>query len=314
MPLIRQTPQFSGIFNNIQFIENKDIESCDYWVVYDDLRSAEEVLCPPDNTILITGEPPCIKTYDNLFINQFSKIITSHRNLVHPNIINYQPGLPWHIGRKIVNSEINEYPLNYDELSSLEFFDKEKLISTIVSNKTITKDQKQRVKFIEKFEKYSNFDLDVFGTGRNFINDKRDAIAPYKYHLAFENCAVSDYFSEKLSDAYLGGAYPFYYGCTNIDRYFSPDAYTQISIYNIKESIEIIEEKIKNNSYEKSVDAIRVARQLTLSKYNLFGIISNCIKSDKAHALLPKQKITIYPQNHYHKYNLIKKIRRLFRI
>ena len=127
MPLIRQTPHFSGIFNNIRFVENEEIESCDYWVVYDDIRSDEEVMVPQKNTLLITGEPPCIKTYDKKFINQFSTIITSHRNLNHSNVINYQPGLPWHVGRKIINADTSEYLLNFDDLFSIDHFDKTNL-------------------------------------------------------------------------------------------------------------------------------------------------------------------------------------------
>jgi hypothetical protein len=313
MPLIRQTPKFSGIFDNIRFMENEGVENCDYWVVYDDLRSAEEVMCPQKNTILITGEPPCIKTYDRSFLNQFSVIITSHRKLIHHNKIYYQPGLPWHVGRKIINPEVSEYPLNFDELSSIDHFDKPNLISAVVSSKTKTRDQKQRIKFVEQFKKRSSFDLDTFGTGRNLIDDKWNAVAPYKYHLVLENCAVPDYFTEKLSDSYLGGAYPFYYGCPNINRYFPENSYTQIDIYNIDESIEIIEKKIAENVYEQSIDAIMKARNLILWKYNFFALISFIINQDSTTAGQPKGRIIIHPQISCEEKHLPGKIKGLLR-
>jgi hypothetical protein len=313
MPLIRQTPHFSGIFNNIQFIENEEIESCDYWVVYDDLQSDEEVTVPQKNTLLITGEPPCIKTYDTSFINQFSTIITSHRNLKHFNIINYQPGLPWHVGRKIINSDVSEYLKNFDELSSIDHFDKSNLLSVIVSSKTKTKDQKQRLKFVEMFKRRSNFNLETFGIGFNRIDDKWDAIAPYKYHLVLENCAIPDYFSEKLSDTYLGGAYPFYYGCTNLDRYFSENSYTQIDIYDIDESIELIEKKINENIYENSINAILKARNLIFMKYNFFALISNCINRTLINSGQPKEHIVMHPQTYYDKNRVSVKLKELIR-
>jgi hypothetical protein len=313
MPLIRQTPHFSGIFNNIRFIENEEIESCDYWVVYDDLRCDEEVMVPQKNTIFITGEPPCIKTYDNSFLRQFSTIITPHRNFKHPNIINYQPALPWHIGRKIINSEVSEYPLNYDELSLVDHFDKLNLISVVVSNKTKTKAQKKRIQFVEMIKKRSDLNLIVFGTGMNPIDDKWNAIAPYKYHLVLENCAVPDYFSEKLSDTFLGGAYPFYYGCTNLDRYFPENSYTHIDIYDIDESIEIIEKKINENTYENSIDAILKARNLIFTKYNFFAVISSCITRNLINSKHAKDRIVIRPQTYYDTHYITGKLKGLVR-
>jgi hypothetical protein len=313
MPLIRQTPHFSGIFNNIRFVENEKIESCDYWVVYDDLRSEEEVMVPQKNTLLITGEPPCIKTYDAKFINQFSTIITSHRTLKHPNVINYQPGLPWHVGRKIINSDISEYLLNFDELSSIDHFDKSNLLSVVVSSKTKTKDQKQRLRFIEKFKRRSNFNLEKFGIGFNRIDNKWDAIAPYKYHLVLENCAVPDYFSEKLSDTFLGGAYPFYYGCTNIDRYFPESSYTQIDIYDMDESIEIIEKKINQNIYENSIEAIMHARNLIFMKYNVFALISYYINQNGIKSSSQKEHIVMHPQSYYDEKRVVGKFKSLLR-
>ncbi len=313
MPLIRQTPHFSGIFNNIRFVENEEIESCDYWVVYDDIRSDEEVMVPQKNTLLITGEPPCIKTYDKNFINQFSAIITSHRNLHHSNVINYQPGLPWHVGRKIINADTSEYLLNYDDLFSIDHFNKTNLISAVVSSKTKTKDQKQRLKFIETFKRRSNITLEKFGIGFNQIDNKWDAIAPYKYHLVLENCSVPDYFSEKLSDTYLGGAYPFYYGCTNLDRYFTENSYTHIDIYDIDESIEIIEKKINQNIYENSIEAIMNARNLIFLKYNVFALISYYIYQNKIKSNTKKEHIRIHPQSYYEEKRVIGKFKSLLR-
>jgi hypothetical protein len=147
----------------------------------------------------------------------------------------------------------------------------------------------------------------------NRIDDKWNAIAPYKYHLALENCAGPDYFTEKLSDTYLGGAYPFYYGCSNIDRYFPENSYTQIDIYHIDESIEIIEKKINENIYDNSIEAIMKARNLILMKYNFFALISYFINQDLATSRSPQEHIVIHSQIYYEEKHISGKIKKLIR-
>jgi hypothetical protein len=62
-PLVRQTPGSKGIWGDYQFFIDQDIEECDFWVVYAGFAKTERALCPPENTILITGEPPTCLLY-----------------------------------------------------------------------------------------------------------------------------------------------------------------------------------------------------------------------------------------------------------
>ena len=55
-PLARQTPGQSGRFGDCQFHINCDVESCDYFVVLEDLITRQTTRCPPDNTLLVTFE------------------------------------------------------------------------------------------------------------------------------------------------------------------------------------------------------------------------------------------------------------------
>ena len=59
-------------------------------------------------------------------------------------------------------------------------------------------------------------DIDI-----NPIEDKFDALIGYKYHLALENSVIPDYWTEKLADSLLAWCKPIYYGCPNINDYFS---------------------------------------------------------------------------------------------
>ena len=77
------------------------------------------------------------------------------------------------------------------------------------------------------------------------IPDKWDAIYLYKYHIVLENCSIPDYWTEKLADAFLGLAYPIYYGCTNLSSYFPEKSFTPIDIDNPEQAISILKKLLK---------------------------------------------------------------------
>lgn len=274
-PLVRQTPGDKGIWGDCKFFVNEEIDECDWWVVYEGLTKPEKTKCPPENTILITGEPPSVGKYGKRFLSQYGTIVTCSRNLEHPNVIYSQQSLPWHIGKHYRNEKITHFSHNYDELMRNEYVKKDKLMSVIVSNKTLTKGHRDRIHFLEKLSNNIVGEIDIFGKGIRDIEDKWDGIARYKYHLVLENCRLSDYWTEKLSDAFIGGSYPLYYGCPNIYDYFSKDSLALIDIKNIRKSVATINAVIKKNQYEKAIININESRDLVLNKYSLFPMLCN---------------------------------------
>ena len=78
-PLIWQTPGGKGIWGNCEFILDSDLEECDYWFVYENLKRTETTLCPRSNVIFITGEPPEVRHYNPFFLRQFSRVLTRSR-------------------------------------------------------------------------------------------------------------------------------------------------------------------------------------------------------------------------------------------
>lgn len=281
-PLLRQTPTESGKWGECLFyVNNIDIKECDYWFIYDGLTKEEAVSCSPENIFFITGEPVSVKTYNKTFLKQFSTIITSQQGIKHKNIIFQQESLPWHVGRKVNNEKNISFSHNYDELKAISYFNKIKLLSLIVSNKDMTSGHKKRLDFIKKIREHFGDKVDIFGRGIQSIEDKWDAIEPYKYHIVLENSVTPHYWTEKLSDAYLGGAYPLYYGAPNIYEYFSSNALTLLDINDPALAIKTIERVINEDLYEKSRLDIMNARNLVLDQYNLFPNICNLVKNHK---------------------------------
>ena len=296
---LRQTPQNSGIFGNCQFFINQEVGDCDFWIVFEGLTEEEKTVCPKENTILITGEPPSIKKYSPKFVKQFGTVITCHRKMKHPNKIYSQQGLPWMVGGSFIKNQkqwLTEFTKSYDELKELQLPKKTKLLSVISSNKTMTKGHQKRLEFVNKLKEHFGEKIDVFGNGLNDFEDKWDVIAPYQYHIVIENCQQEDYWTEKLADCFLAESYPFYSGCPNIDDYFSKKAYTSINLDNPKDSIELIEKVIQNNFYENSLEELKNAKNLVLDKYNLFALINEFVLN-KSSSKCSKELLIIKLEN-----------------
>jgi len=290
-PLERQLPNSFRTFGDCEFYINKNIKECDYWFIFDNVSEPDQTMCSRENIVLITAEPPDIKSYDDDFIKQFTSVITCHSNIYSENVIKSQQGQPWFVGYDLSSKKVEK---NYNDLIKSNPA-KEKLISVITSIKSVTDGHRKRYDFVMKLKEYFGDKIDIYGQGINNINDKWDAIAPYKYHIAIENTSIEDYWSEKIADSYLGGAYPLYYGCTNIDKYFSPESYSLIDINDFEKSVQIILNVIENNLYEKRVQNIYQAKDLILNKYNVFALINEYIQNQPV-TNKNKSKLIIYPE------------------
>ncbi len=296
-PIERQLPSRSNVFDNCQFYINEEVKECDYWFVYGDLSEIDSSVCPEGNTVLITCEPPSIKTYAPAFVSQFDAVITSQRKIkkYHKNVIFSQQAFPWHVGRIYRENGIDSFDKDYSQLKSIKKINKNKIISVLSSNKVETRGHKKRLLFVRKLKDYFGDQIDIYGRGINPINDKWGAIAPYKYHVVIENDYIDDYWTEKLADVYLAGAFPFYYGCPNLNNYFPNDSYRPIDIGNFEQSILTIEHDLKNSKWETSYPSIIESRKLVLDKYNLFATISRYCNEDKKKDGL-RNKISLAPE------------------
>ena len=295
-PILRQTPGGRGEWDDCQFIVDQDYGETDFCVVYDSLPGLVKTRCARENTIFVTGEPPGVKVYDLNFLKQFGTIVTCHRSIRHPNVIYTQQGLPWLVGARCDGHVLYDRHLtkDYDELRATKSFKKTKLVSIICSNKAFTTGHKRRLNFVQAISRRMP-EIDIFGQGFRVIEDKWDGIADYKYHIALENCAYPDYWTEKLSDAFLAGAYPLYYGCPNLKDYFPPGSYTPIEIEEPTIGIQAIEHAIAMNLYEKSIDEILLAREGVLERHNLFALLSRiCRAQGKQNQ---KRDITLKPES-----------------
>jgi hypothetical protein len=262
---LRRFPNREPVWGNCRFIFDPDCREYDWLVVYDDLprgSPVEHLACPRQNTMLITGEPSSITHYGKRFLAQFGHVLTGQEPwaLDHPGVIRRQPGLLWYYGG-------SDHRGTYDSLASASPSEKTKNISTVCSTKAMRHTlHSQRLAFTKRLMKDLP-ELAVLGYGMGHLDNKADAIDPYKYHLVIENHSCPHHWTEKLADAYLGYSLPIYFGCTNPGDYFPEESFAWIDIRNYDASLAKIRSLIANDDYEARVPAIIEARRRILEEY-----------------------------------------------
>ena len=184
---------------------------------------------------------------------------------------------------------------DYDFLLKLKYNDSINNFSAIISNKNNYFGYQLRINFlINLSNKYPGL-CDIYGAdwnkelgisykgelgnyhNRNKNNtSKYDGLINYKYSLCIEPCCRKNYFSEKFTDAILCWTIPIYYGCLNISDYFPSDCYYYIDINN-SNSLEKLKEIINKPITQKNIEALEIARNLILNKYNIWQNIDDII-------------------------------------
>jgi glycosyltransferase involved in cell wall biosynthesis len=132
---------------------------------------------------------------------------------------------------------------------NINIHSKTKNISCISSNKSFLDGHTDRLAMIHYILSRGTKDcFDMFGDGFNFIEHKIDGLRDYRFSIAIENGYLNNMATEKISDCFLTGTIPIYYGCPNIGDYFHTDG---IITFNTAEELEdIIHHLHQDGEYE----------------------------------------------------------------
>jgi hypothetical protein len=286
--LRRQLPDKAPEWGNCRFFFDMECDDYDWLVIYHDLPhkgkdhwlSYEELRCPRERTLLLTGEPSSITVFGREYLRQFGCVLTSQEPWAmrgHPNVIYHHAGLHWHYGLPFDGTP----PLGWDALAASSPPEKTKTIATVCSQRVGKPTlHSARVRFTRRLHKDIP-EMDVFGHGVKNMVDKAEALDPYKYHITVENHIYPHHLTEKLPDAFLGYTLPFYHGAPNAAEYFPRESFIPIDILNYPRSRDIIKSHIRNNEYEDRLPYIREARRRVLEKENLFAILARIIEDQE---------------------------------
>lgn len=308
--ILRQFPDSKITWGDYEFQINKNVKECDFWVVYSKgQKGTDKSLVAPQNLIFISGEPEDVYHYSNKFLRKFNTVITARRDIKHKNMFYSHPAQPWWVGRREEKDGSIEFTMKFNDF--LKSPEKSKIISVISSNKAFTKGHNDRIRFVNRLKDHFGDQLDIFGRGVNGFEDKWDTLGQYKYHIALENSSGPDYWTEKLADSFLTETFPFYYGCTNLEKYFPENSYKNLDIHNINKAIEIIEKGLTDNLRESNYKSLIEAKRRVLYQHNLLALIARVCDQMKLNE--PKKLITIrYETSYFDPYKIPMLIRRYY--
>tara|TARA_B100002019_G_C21274951_1_gene604972 strand:+ start:1172 stop:2200 length:1029 start_codon:yes stop_codon:yes gene_type:complete len=297
----------NNTFCGKKFFLNSDIKDPDYWFVFEDINSDyDTAYVDPKKIYYLNTETSYEKTYFlqehlKLYLDQFHFKFGCYTDFTE-NYYSDLPFLPWMINKKHNEISISEHIRDINFLRNYEPTKKSKLISVICSDKIHTVNHKLRYEFIKKLKNHFGDDLDWFGRGVNRVTYKWDAIHEYKYQIVLENDSRNNLVSEKLYDSFLGLSFPFYYGASNLNKYFDNDSFKEIDILDTKYSIKTIEEGISSKLYENNLEKLKISREKVLNELNLFERISKLIDINENNIITSnKEECKIYSVNYFWK-------------
>ena len=287
----RMSESENGIINGVQFIDGNhrdDFHSFDYVIVGNEPMKDTEVQVAADKLWRIIGEP-----------NTLHHFYLYKKRTEYARTYSYQPASGkariacpttpiWSVSKGIAFLR-QTHPR------------KSKQLSWVTSNHAFIAGHRVRIDFLRRLQK-TDIDFDLFGKGFNPIEDKWDGMADYKYSIAFENHRDNYYFSEKIGDCFVSETMPIYYGCKKITDYFPKN-----SLYVIdpddKHVFAKIKEVINSDLYLENRDAILEAKELCLTKYNIFNFLASEINKHQAKQdKQDKQDIVIFNPYENEKY------------
>lgn len=294
---IQQMPGCNNRWGEYEFYINDDIDICDYWIVYGNLDKNMRVRCRR-GSIFILSEEADNKKWDTRFLKQFDVVIGSQDSIDHHHYFSSQYVCPWQVKR------------SYDNLMTMSTPIKQFNLSAVVSDMTWKEGHKKRFAFVNQLKGHFKKELDWYGRGNIFINDKWDGLINYRYSIAIENTVSENYWTEKIMDCFLSYTMPIYSGCPNISDYFPEGSYLAIDMNDLEKTIQLIEDAISSDLYTKNLPFIIEARRKVLSEYQFFPKICSWL------GMLEDQKIdqkicTLKPERFFTRETPVQKLLRI---
>ena len=256
-----QTPDSSGEWNSVRGVA--DPEQADCLVVLDAM-----------------GEKGVCK---RLNLNNLDKYSIIHLR-TEPDFISRFSPIPGSRFQDYSNGTVRSctwwIKSSYDELVSMEYYKKSKLLSSVVSPKW-----KHRNIFLKNLSKIMKFD--AYGgprlkdiVGRNYMHplppgqNKEEGITDYSFSIALENSAQRNCFTEKAIDCLLLWTLPIYWGCPNMGEFFPQYSYYNVDLATPEHVLDIVKKPIE----KKHISAMTEARNLILNKYNIWATIESLVQ------------------------------------
>lgn len=276
-------PSGSNRVGRCHFSFDPDDRDYDAFIAYEDLpplsgeskvMRTERLSCARANTMLITTEPASIRIDGPNYLRQFGHVWTrKHPSLVrHPKQIRDTPPLRFFYGRNLAGGA--HLPLE----ETLP--DKSRGLSGMSSTKAMNHTvHAARLDFMMALKARLGDDFDLFGRGIRSVDDKAEAMAAYRYHVAIENHVEPGHFTEKLTDCFLAGCLPFYFGDPDYACVFPENSVIPIDIMDFDGAVSTMTDAIQNRAYDRRRSSILKARKITLERFNTLAAVARTVET-----------------------------------
>ena len=144
-------------------------------------------------------------------------------------------------------------------ISEGQIYEKTKLVSMIASNKVMCSEHVFRQEMINKFSKK----CDHYGRGFIELANKSDGLRDYCFSITMENATYSNMFTEKITDCFMTGTIPVYYGIPNIGDFFNKDG---IIILNEEFKIEDLTFDLYHSKINAVIDNLKISKDLLVAE------------------------------------------------
>jgi hypothetical protein len=237
---------------------------------------------PRERRIQALNESSASITYDLDYLEQFGIIISPYEIKGYAGDVRIGNAcLGWFAGMGF--GKDNFAAPVFDKLSDVRDYkaaDKKKSVSIITSRRVLYKGHKKRLDFFKALAAHPDLNIDFFGRDTKPIADKLEALAPYKYHIAIENSQEPYYWTEKLTDAWVGWCLPIYCGDpTILNQVPDPDGIIVINIGDTDASIEKIRRVLAEDPYSSRLAAIKINRDWAIAASDPYERVSEIIES-----------------------------------
>lgn len=256
----------------------------DVHVIYG-LRTKMLVPNTAANTIFVASEPPEIRRYNLQVLSKYRAVLGPGYSYLEdlPNYWKVSAICPWWVGSR-AGGEQHYDPkrmrISLSRKSLVAGFEPvNDILSVIVSSKTRTPMQQQRLRLVE-YLLHRIPSMEVFGFNYKELLDKKDALINSRYHLAVENSCHAGYWTEKLADPILMNNVVFYAGDPTIHRSFDSGSVIRVNPYDQEGTYREIASRMSEERWERSKPARLGNRTLLLENLSFHRTLERFLKDN----------------------------------
>lgn len=289
----------------------QDAKDAEWLYVTESAYDRVATYVPRQRRVLFVMEPPEVAGHKLSYLEQFGIVVSPFDAPGYKGtLIRSNPHLGWWAGSTRSKT-----------LSDVEGFrcTKTRTMSMIASSKTMVPGHRKRLSFMNAIkERFAGGgEIDFFGRDTRPLDDKMDGIAPYRFHIVIENSNHPYYWTEKLTDAWIGWALPVYCGDpTILQQIPDPNGIVLIDIDDIEAASAKLRELLdRPDIYDERLPAIRRCREWAIKESDVKEMMCRIIESageDVRSVPMLASPETIVPRANTVRERLVALSRRLF--